>query len=158
MKALSFLAVTLGASLALAYPAVKDKAEFTAKYTSAAGGSIDFVQKLEITAFDAAKDEFTLRNSQVMNGQEQAQEQQVAASDFASSQQVAELLAQCTAQGGISETVTVPKGPFNSCSLPQQNGGRVWIADVPFGFVKLISIDAEGNKMEAELSNFEVGQ
>lgn len=157
VKSFSFVFVTFGASLAMAYPAINDKAEYQAKYSGAAGGSIDYTQRLEITAFDASKNEFTVKSVQEMNGASQAADQQLTADQIPTEQQVRELLAQCAASGGTPEQVTVPAGTFESCSMPEANNGRAWIAAVPFGFVKLIAIDSDGNRNELQLVKFELG-
>lgn len=157
MKSFSFLLVTLGASIALAYPTIKDKADYAGIYTAAAGGDVAFTQSLELTAFDATKNEYTLRVSQTFNGNTSSGDQLVGADAFPTEQQISDLMTQCLASGGVNETTTVAAGTFATCSLPQENNGRIWIADVPFGFVKILQIDADGNKVVAELTSYARG-
>lgn len=158
MRTISFALVTLATSAALAFPSVKDHTEYNVNYASAAGGAIDYVLKLEITGYDSAAQQYTVKSTQLLNGQEKAQDQKYAADQFPTNAQVNDLLAQCAQQGGTPEKITVPAGSFDTCALPQQNNGKVWIAAVPFGFAKLISIDQEGNTTTAELSTFTNGQ
>lgn len=159
MKTLVFAAASLMASAAMAFPAVKDKSVFNGIYAGAAGGQIEFVQTLELTKFDASTNKFTLSNTFALpNGQVQAQEVEVDAAQLLDNARVQQILAQCEAAGGILAETTVPAGTYKTCQVPTQNGGTVWVAEVPFGFVKEIYFDEDMNRIEVELASTVSGQ
>lgn len=158
MKTLAFMFVTAAASLAFAYPAVKDQAVFKGLYSGAAGGAIDFVQTLELTAFDSATNSFKLKNTFLVNGQAQVQEQDVAKDDLLDDARIQDILTNCLSYGGQLEDTTTVGGTFKTCTAPTQGNGRIWIGDVPFGMVKSLSFDQDQNKIETELQSFVRGQ
>jgi putative hemolysin len=158
MKLFLFAVTALSTSMALAYPTLKDTSVFHGTYTSAAGGSIDFNQTIEVTNFDSASSVYTLKNTVVYNGQTNVQNSEVAADQLLTNAKVANILANCSQMGGTAEAVTLPAGAFNTCKVPQERGSQIWVADVPFGFVKEIYIDEEGNRSEVELQSFVHGQ
>lgn len=159
MKTLVFAVASLLASAAMAFPAVKDKSVFNGIYAGAAGGQIEFVQTLELTKFDSASNKYTLANTFALpNGQVQAQEVEVDAAQLMTKEKVAEILAQCEAAGATLGETTVPAGTFKTCQVPTQNGGTVWVAEVPFGFVKEIYFDQDMNRIEVELASTVSGQ
>lgn len=141
-------------SVALAFPSIKDKVEYRGIYTPAAGGSINFNQTLEIIDYDAITHQYVVKNVQVANGQKKTSTINVAADQFPSNQMIQETMGKCTQQRGTLEVVDVPAGRMDTCALPQENGGRVWLAEVPFGIAKLLQIDPEGNRLELELISF----
>lgn len=159
MKTMVFALVSLVATAAMAFPAVKDKAVFTGIYAGAAGGQIDFTQTLELTKFDTATGKFTLSNTfALQNGQVQSQEAEVDGAQLMTNARVAEILAQCATVGGTLADTVVPAGTFKTCAVPTQRGGTTWIGDAPFGFVKEIYFDEELNRVEVELTSFSHGQ
>lgn len=159
MKAIVFSLVSLAASAAMAFPAVKDKAVFNGIYAGGAGGQIEFVQTLEIISIDAATGKYKVSNVfQLPNGQTQSDEMELNKSDLLDRAQVQGLLANCASNGGVLAQTTVPAGTFTTCQFSTNNGGSIWIADAPFGFVKQISIDEEQNKMTTEMASFVNGQ
>lgn len=146
-------------SVAFAYPALNDKAEFAGKYEGGGGGSMNFTLSLEITNVVNNGTQFVVHSVTTLpNGKVQAQDETYNASDLLSQETVNEILSQCSQSGGVIESVTVPAGTFQACSLPQQNGGRVWIGDVTFGLVKNIQIDEEMNKVTIELQAHQAGK
>lgn len=158
MKAIIFVAVTTIASLAAAHPAVNDMAAFKGTYHSAAGGFIEFENKLELVGYDAQKQVYQLRVTTTFQGRNEIQNVEAGADQFISTAMAKDAVANCATYNGKSETLTVPAGTFNTCAIGTDNGGTIWITDVPFGFAKDISIDAEGNKAESELTAFAAGK
>lgn len=157
MNKFLFAMTTLVSTAALAYPALKDTSSFKGSYIAAAGGSIEFVQTIEVTNFDAAAAVYTLKNTVIYNGTTNVQNSEIAAAQLLTNQKVTEILANC-AQMGTAETLTLSAGTFSTCKVPQERGSQIWVADAPFGFVKEIYIDEEGNRSEIELTSFAHGQ
>lgn len=160
MKSFSILFVTLGASMAMAYPAVGDRVDYQATYTPAPslGSPLDYRQSMTISNYDATLSEYTLEVTLLITGgAPQTSEEKVQSARLPTENQILDLIAQCASVGGSEETLTVPKGTFQTCVLPQSNNGKVWIANVPFGYAKVIAIDADGNKNEAVLTDFARG-
>lgn len=159
MKTVVFAFASLLASAAMAFPALKDKSVFNGIYAGAAGGQIEFVQTLELTKFDAATNKFTLSNTFAMpNGQVQSQEAEVDAAQLMDSARVQKILADCTSGGGTLGETTVTAGTYKTCQVPTERGGTVWVAEVPFGFVKEIYFDEDMNRIEVELASTVAGQ
>lgn len=158
MKLMTFLAALAFTTVASAFPAVQDRAEFKGVFQGGGGGSIDFLQSLEITGFDASSNIYTVRSTLTARGQNQAQEIQVAKDDLLDRARVQMVIANCPMAGGTAETLTVPAGTFQTCKIPQERGGEVWIAEVPFGIAKQVSVDEEMNVITVELTAFVNGQ
>lgn len=158
MKFVSILATTLVSAVALAYPTLKDTATFQGTFYGGAGGSIEFTQTIELVSFDAAASKYTLKNTVVYNGQSNVQNAEVASDDLLSNAKVAGILTNCAQMGGTPEVLNIPAGQFNTCMVPQDRGSQIWVADAPFGFVKEIYIDEEGNRTEATMTSFSHGQ
>lgn len=143
----------------MAFPAVKDKSVFNGIYAGAAGGQIEFVQTLELTKFDAASNKYTLANTFALpNGQVQAQEVEVDAAQLMTNDRVQQIMAQCESAGGVLGETTVSAGTYKTCQVPTERGGTVWVAEVPFGFVKEIYFDEDMNRIEVELASTVSGQ
>lgn len=159
MKTIVFALVSIAASAALAFPTVKDKSVFNGIYAGAAGGQIEFTQTLELTKFDAATGKYTMSNVFTMtNGQTQTQEVQVDATELMDNARVQQILAQCATVSGTAGETTVTAGTFKTCQIPTQRGGTVFVAEVPFGFVKEVYFDEDMNRIEVELASFVNGQ
>lgn len=158
MKSIAFFLTTAVATLAMAYPSVKDMASFKGKYSSAAGGDIDYNQTLEVINFDAASKVYTLKSTVNYNGQTNVQNQEISADELLTNEKVANILANCSEMGGAPDSLTTAAGTFNTCKVPQERGGQIWVGDLPFGFAKEIFIDEEGNRTEVEVVSFAHGQ
>ncbi len=147
MKKLFVLASMLLSISAMATPKVGDYAEFNLTITNT-NGSLPGSFSLEITKFDDASKNYTVKTTVQLQGQDapQVQEDQQAESSFLNDAAIDNVLADCAGAGGTAEQVVVPAGPFNSCKFPQNDDannttGFVWIAKSSFGFVKLEQTD-----------------
>lgn len=157
MKLMVSLAVLAFSVVASAYPALKDTATFNGLYEGGGGGSMNFTQKLEIVGQNGTK--FVVRSTlSLPNGQTQTQDQSLEGSDLLSPDTVNMILAQCSQAGGALESLTVPAGTFQTCAIPQERGGKVWVGDVVFGIVKQIQVDEEENRITIELASFSSAQ
>ena len=160
MKLFAILAITLGTLAAHAYPAVGDASTFNGKfYQAGSTQAIMFMQSLELTAYDKSKNEFTMKITlDLPNGDTKVEEQQVAAANLLDEAAVNNVLSVCNSQGGTIEKVSVDAGDFEACAIPLERGGKTWVAHAPFGVVKEVSIDEEGNKVVLELASFVLGK
>jgi hypothetical protein len=162
MKLFSFAAVMLASTIALAFPGVNDKATYLGKYTQKASGqSFMFMQYFEITAFDSAKQIYSVKKIlDLPNGDSQEELSEVPANELSNREQMLEVVANCAAMGGVSENIKVAAGSFDTCKIVTENGNSsLWLGAVPFSVVKYSTVSPEsGDVVEAELSLFEEGQ
>jgi putative hemolysin len=159
MKVVLSLAVLAFSAMASAYPALKDKAVYNGTFQGGGGGGMSFTQTLEIVNALNNNTQFVVRQTlNLPNGQTQSQDNTFNASDLLDKAMVGQILAQCTQAGGALEALTVPAGSFQTCALPQERGGKVWVGDAAFGIIKQIQIDEEENIITVELASFVNGQ
>lgn len=151
------IAATLITAEAFAFPAVGDKNVYVGTYSGKEGGEVAFTQILELVSYSPKSSAFKMTNTFLIgeNDKQQKQEQEadVAIGSLQTEAKVSEILKNCDAAGGENVTITVPAGTYESCKVltDKANGATVWIAAVPFGFVKEIYFDAEGNRTDVEL-------
>lgn len=158
MKIFATLALSLFSAAAIAMPSIGDTSMFNGNIQGSGGGRMDFTQSLQLTAYDANTERFTLHTELKTSSQTRVQDQQIAAEEFLTTEQVTDALANCPSYGGTSETLTVPAGTFASCKIIQNDGSQVWVAQVPFGIAKQVSYDEDKNMMTLELASFVFGQ
>jgi len=157
VRFISFICTLFSVAPALAFPAVGDKVVFDGTYTSPDGLVVVFTQTMEIVAFDASTEIFTFSNTFVSSGEPIQNTVTISASEMASDVKVREVLDGCEAAGGKIEDIRVPAGTFRTCRSSKQDGGIVWTANVPFGFVKEIYFDGK-DRVEVELRGLHAGQ
>lgn len=162
MKAFAFALTFLASVSAFAYPAVGDKASFTGSMRTPQGQSVAIAADVGLVKFNKSADTFT-RYARIAIGTDvQEGNEEVAAADLLSKDLVLQLIQSCASQGGRNETITVPAGSFATCAFPvedQQATGTLWIADVPFGLAKQISVDKQnGVTSTLELRAFTHGR
>ncbi|MGZ3655387.1 MAG: hypothetical protein ACXVB9_02580 [Bdellovibrionota bacterium] len=144
---LSVFALLLS-SAAFAMPTVGDQAVYDVTIVKD-GQTYNATSVIELAQFDAAKNQFLERETQTMAGQQpQVTDTWKNASDLITDAKADQLLANCSAAGGVSATVNVPAGNFSTCVLPVQDdagkpSGKVWISKVPFGVVHA-EVDQDG--------------
>ena len=84
-------------------------------------------------------------------------EEDVNTDDLINDEMISYLLANCAAQNGQLQNVTVPAGTFNSCAITNENS-TIWIAQAPFGFVKRTELTPENYTVTLELQSFVNGK
>lgn len=158
MKTIVFLATAILSISAFAFPTVGDRVTFNGTFTSAQG-SANFMQDLELSAFDKASNKFTMKIAITLpNGEIKEEEKQVDTSELMSEETINTIMSVCDSQGGKLEKITVVAGEFETCKIDHGDGNVSWLGKVPFGVVKERSVDAEKNVVEMELAMFENGQ
>ena len=159
-KFLAFASVLLAGLVASAYPAINDKATFNGLYIpKGSTQGVQFMQTMEIKSFNASTQKYlVVRTLDLPDGRSQEEQAETAASDLMTQSSVNQILANCAAVGGVSEQIKVTAGTFNTCKITQTNS-TIWLGDVPFGIVKMISLDSgSGATIALELSLFQAGQ
>ena len=145
-------------TLAQATPLVGDYSHFNITLKTE-GESISGFLKMTLT--DKTADTYNMTTIFHIEGLgTSTDEETVATSDLMNDETITHYLTNCVAEEGKLETITVPAGKFKTCAL-NLNSDRVWIARVPFGFVKKIEPSAENtNKLTAiyELQSFVNGK
>lgn len=143
-----------------AIPSVGDIARYHAVQVKNGIKVMEQNTEYKFVAFDRATDEFTqVQTTQSLMPAGQPPEvvtTQVKRDSALSDAQIDQMLQMCAQIGGKLEKIRVPAGAFDTCKLPQETQS-VWIAKVPFGFVKMTQTDSNG-EMTAELTSFVRGQ
>ena len=155
MKMLILLATTVLATLAQATPLVGDYSNFKAT-VSTEGQTMAGTLEVALVAKTATGFKMTA-TTKFDNQPSEHQEKDVNADDLINDEMISYLLANCAAQNGQLQSVTVPAGTFNSCAITNENS-TIWIAQVPFGFAKRTELSPEGYTYSLELQSFVNGK
>lgn len=151
------LTMLLTSISALATPKIGDYAEYDMNL-SRDGMSLPGSYIQEVLAFDAASNTYNVKTIfQLQGGEANIQEEAKPADDFIDDMKIDVLLGSCADVGGTLETTQVPAGNFNTCKLlleDSENTVWIWIAKVPFGFVKLDQTQKDGMHIILEMKNF----
>jgi hypothetical protein len=148
----------LFAATAFAMPTVGDNALFDV-IISQGGRSVKGT--LESTIKAVANGNYSIESKINLGGQFKIQNDQRNKQELVSDAMVSGILGNCAHYGGKAESVTVPAGTFKTCALPSQDKGSkgtTWIAQVAFGFVKVDTTSANGQRTYAELKSFKFGK
>ncbi len=156
-KILSSLFIFLASSVALAYPAIGDFSVMQGTYTKAGKTSALTIEQ-KIVDYNAGLLEFTVVESQDVDGQVSTASATVPRKNLISQGQAQYLLLNCAAYGGSPETITVAAGTFKTCAMlinDSVHDGMTWVGDVEFGVVKKV-IRAKQNaySIRLELQKF----
>lgn len=156
MKLVTILATLVFATMAQASPAVGDYSKFVLTITNA---QVSLVGSYEAAIIGLDGEAFKMSTTTTFpNSPADYNEESVTADRLASDADIAAILSGCRQFGGKLEKVTVPAGTFNTCALPTEDGGTIWIGQVPFGVVKQHQFSPEGDEAVLELEMFVVGQ
>ena len=149
---LAFLALT-AATAAHAAPAVGDQVAFQGTWDGQA-----VWQGISFTGYNAQTAQYRqVTVTKIGTNAPATQEDWVDAKDTASDAALQYIVANCAAQYGVPQTITVPAGTFNTCKMALQQGGHVWVGQVPFAVVRIES-PVQGKLLTAELTGFTRGQ
>lgn len=152
------LASLLVTASAFAMPAVGDQALYNVNLTQGAQSMTGTLEQL-ITGMDGSL--FVVQQTTNMGKDSQVQTDKKAAQDLLSDATVNMVLQNCAANGGKSETITVPAGTFPTCAIPVQDSegtGTYWIGAVAFGIVKGDFKYSNGVHAVMDLQSFKMGQ
>jgi hypothetical protein len=159
MRVLVFAAALGLASLAQAYPAVGDQALFDG--TINVQGKVQNAQiQFDLTAFDAAANQWTQTQTTTVGDQTQTETTQVSGADITTRETVLSALANCEAAGGKSGSITTPAGTFKSCAMTMTQGAdgmTFYLADVPFA-AAAFDISQNGVRIVMKLKSFVNGK
>jgi hypothetical protein len=150
------LAITLAGLAAEATPGVGDKSVFAVTLTSGAQNMNGHLT-MEITAYDAATDMWTVVTNTEMNGQKQSQTTPTKTADLIADASIDSMLSNCAGSGGKTDSVVSPAGTFPSCAVPisdDQSSGTLWISKVPFGYSKWTTTRKDGLIVAGILESF----
>ncbi len=158
MKIFASLVVTLASAMAVAYPAINDRASFSGTY-SIQGQDLPVTLQMEVTSISGSM--VTVTQTSRIENQTSTEQQTANISDMATSAQVQELLASCPQAGGRFETITVAAGTYPTCHVGQEGSDaftETWIGDVPFQIIRLVQISKKnGAVLTLELSSYKNG-
>ncbi len=152
---LLILATTVLATIAQATPLVGDYSNF--KVTVDVQGQI-VPGTLELALVAKTATGFKMTNTTKFENQPaEHNEEDVTAEELLNDEIISYLLANCSAQNGKLETVTVPAGTFNTCAISNDNSTS-WIGQVPFGMVQRTETTPEGYVVNLKLQSFVNGK
>lgn len=149
------LATTVLATLAQATPLVGDYSNFKAT-VSTEGKTMAGTLEVALVAKTATGFKMTA-TTKFDNQPSEHREEDVNADDLINDEMISYLLANCAAQNGQLQNVTVPAGTFNSCAITNENS-TIWIAQAPFGFAKRTELTPENYTVTLELQSFVNGK
>lgn len=155
-------AILLGATQALAYPMVGDKAEWNGTIVSEDGTSVAVKITKEVTAYNETTKKWTVVEEKTVGDKVETDTDEVR--KLFSSDDFAKVIAMCETKGGKLETVTVPAGTYDTCTYMKTDDDdeettQKWIGDVPFAVVKKVKDDKEDKKVTTlELTSVTLGQ
>lgn len=150
---LSIIASLMLAAAAHATPAVGDQVAFQGTW-----GGQAVQQGLAITEFNAGARQYKKYTvTKIGEAAPQSQEEWVNADDMASDAALSAIVANCPQYNGVAQQIQVPAGNFQTCRLALEQGGYVWIGQVPFAVVR-IETPVQGQTLTAVLTGFTRGQ
>ncbi len=161
MKAIGFFVAFLMSQAALAYPAVGDYVKYTGEIKLASGERLPLTAEIELTAFDAAKNAYTVKSMFSLGDQAETTEEAVDAIDLLSSSAIRGLVENCVSNGGQTSEAMVPAGRFDVCVIGQSDGQAKTtysIGDVPFAIVKSESVATDGSTSTIILQDVRFGR
>ncbi|MBK9294437.1 MAG: hypothetical protein IPM57_08330 [Oligoflexia bacterium] len=126
------------ANTAMAMPSVGDvvahKMTVTVKMNATGETkTVELMSTMKITAYDAAKKEFTVEQT-VMGEQVKSEVFQAGETDMPSDASIKDALEKCASYGGQNATVTISGKSFEVCKLKGAES-ELWVGAVPFSIV-----------------------
>lgn len=156
---IGFMAL-LAASTSSAYPSVNDKALYSGTYTNKTTSTPVSVQ-VELITYDPSKKLFTQKTITTINGQDSSDVREINSQDMMSPAVIQPILNNCSAHGGTPEILKTGAGTFDTCAMSvesENESGIYWVADVPFGFAKVVTYDkVDGGSTVLMLETFITG-
>lgn len=155
-SSLIILSLTFAAVFAEATPSLGDRAVYNVKLSK---GSQSVMGKVtfELTSYDKGTDTWVQTSTTDFNGQKQTQTDKIANSDLLDDATIDNVLTNCAARKGTSETVQSPAGNFPSCAVPittSEATGTVWVSKVPFGYSKWLLNRKDGVTVDSLLESY----
>jgi hypothetical protein len=150
------LTLTFAGMAAEATPAVGEKSVFAvnlAKGQQTADGTMT----LELTAFDAGTDTWTMVTTTMFNGHEEKKTTPTKTADLIGDAMIDQVLGNCVASGGTVDTVVSPVGNIPACALPindNESTGTLWVSKVPFGYSKWTTRRSDGMTVTGVLQSY----
>lgn len=97
-------------------------------------------RKVELTNYNSQSNRFTqVTTTTLSTGEVTTAEEKISADEINSQEDNQVVLSLCESElDGKLETITIDAGTFESCALKEE-ASTFYFADVPFGYVKLIS-------------------
>lgn len=153
-----FLAACLSTLPAYATPKVGDYAAYNTTVVED-NQSATADMSLELISYDKGKNEYLERQTIQFPGQQPTVTDTARGpNDLLTDAQIDDLLAHCGERGGTPQKLVVPAGIFSTCAMPftgEQSVGINWVARVPFGFARLVSVRKNtGVTVTSELRNY----
>ena len=137
---------------AVAAPAVGDQATFQGVWDGQA-----VYQHMAYTEFNGAMNQFKkITTTQIGSGAPATSEEWVNFNDAASDEAIQYILNNCGSYNGINEYVNLPSGQYFTCRMPLDQGGYVWVGQVPFAVVRIYS-PVQGKMLDAWITGFRRG-
>lgn len=155
-KSLFVANIFLISNSVFAYPAVGDKVEWAGSIDRLDGTSTQIKVVKEVLSHDTVTKKWTIKKDVTINS-ETTSETKLEDSLY-SPEQYKQTIANCEANSGKLEEITVPAGTFKSCMLTSiGTDGTVdekWWGDAPFGVVRRnLTEGTNGNTTKLDLNS-----
>ncbi len=151
---------SITATTAQATPTVGDKAHFSATLSLGKRPIMDGTATFEVVGRQPDNGGWVVNSVTNLSGKIEQKQNLVQESDLLSEAAIDDILANCAAKEGVAEVITVPAGTFQTCAIPKSNDsvtGTVWVAKVPFGYVKGVGKRSDGISINGVLESFSAG-
>lgn len=132
-----------------AYPAIGDSATYNSVLMYNTSDGFNYTTVKKILEFRINENKYLISKQTSLDND--VKKIWVPSNNLYSRYEVLEILKNCKKHNGKPTIIVVPAGQFNTCVLngtDQDNYLRIWIADVPFGYVKLRTVELE-NTLES---------
>lgn len=140
------LALTLAGFAAEATPAIGEKSIFAVNVTKGTQ-TVNGHMTLELTAYDATTDMWTLVTTTEFNGQTKTKTTPTKSADLINDATIDAVLGNCEGSGGKTDPVVTPTKTYPACAMPindQTSTGTLWVSKVPFGYSKWMTKRSDG--------------
>ncbi|MBK9322544.1 MAG: hypothetical protein IPM97_06260 [Bdellovibrionaceae bacterium] len=154
------LFILFAAPNAKATPVVGDKAVFSATLSLGKRAIMDGTATFVVVGRQPETGNWVVDSITNLSGKIEQKQNLVQEKDLLTEAAIDDILSNCAAKGGVSEVVTVPAGTFQACAVPKSNEtvtGTVWVAKVPFGYVKGVGKRNDGISINGVLENYSAG-
>lgn len=151
--------LTFAGLAADATPAIGDKSVYDVQLAKGSQKAVG-TMTLELTAYDASMDTWTLVTTTSVNGQDRVTTTPTKSENLISDAMIQHVLTNCEGSGGKTDTVSSPAGTFAACAMPLKSDGStgtLWVSQVPFGYSQWSTTETDGTTVLGLIRSFVAG-
>ncbi len=158
MKWVITCSAVLFAVSSFAMPKVGDRVVYVTSTSTGGSPAVTTRVTQELISFDAAANEFTVRQTIAFpTGTPQVTTTVIASDAIPSTDVINQILSSCAMMGGVTERVAVGRTNVDTCKMVGVDTvggeqGTIWIGMVPFGTVKSESVTTAGPSVRTSMA------